>query len=288
MNLDYVTGLRFQPTEQRYDWRDSALYALSLGMATDPLDEDELLYVYEGRGPQAVPCQCVTLGWQPYWQMDPRTGIDWVRMLHGEIGFTLHQALPVQAHIRTEHALVAVEDKGVGRGALCHQEHRLFNQDGGAHLATVRSVLYLRGDGGCGNWGVAPPGCAEWPAGLEPTGASDVATTTQGALFYRLTSRDLMPIHADPDTAREAGFERPISHGLHTLGRACRVLLKRFAPGCPQRLVEMSVRFVRPAFPGDTLRVEWIEVADLVRFRVRAIERDVLLLDRGSARILPA
>ena len=48
MNLDYVTSLRFAPTEQSYDWRDSALYAMALGMGSDPLDEDELPYVYEG------------------------------------------------------------------------------------------------------------------------------------------------------------------------------------------------------------------------------------------------
>jgi hypothetical protein len=32
MNLDFVRQLRFKPILQRYDARDSALYALSLGM----------------------------------------------------------------------------------------------------------------------------------------------------------------------------------------------------------------------------------------------------------------
>jgi hypothetical protein len=55
MNLDYVLARRFAPIEQSYDARDSALYALSLGFGDDPLDEDELPFVYEGRGPLAVP-----------------------------------------------------------------------------------------------------------------------------------------------------------------------------------------------------------------------------------------
>ena len=66
MNLDFVRQLKFEPITQNYDARDSALYALSLGMGDDPLDEDELLYVYEGRGPLAVPSQCVTLCWAPF------------------------------------------------------------------------------------------------------------------------------------------------------------------------------------------------------------------------------
>jgi hypothetical protein len=55
MNLDYVRALAFASIVQRYDIRDSALYALSLGMGQDPLDEDEMPHVYEGRGPLAVP-----------------------------------------------------------------------------------------------------------------------------------------------------------------------------------------------------------------------------------------
>ena len=35
----------FEPIVQRYDERDSALYALSLGMGEDPIDEDELPFV---------------------------------------------------------------------------------------------------------------------------------------------------------------------------------------------------------------------------------------------------
>jgi acyl dehydratase len=91
-----------------------------------------------------------------------------------------------------------------------------------------------------------------------------------------------MPIHADPAVANLAGFERPIAHGLHSMGLACRALLKHFLPGRPQALRGMAVRFVGAGYPGDTIRVELERRGDLVRFRARALERDVLLLDRGS------
>jgi acyl dehydratase len=94
-----------------------------------------------------------------------------------------------------------------------------------------------------------------------------------------------MPIHADPVIARKAGFEHPISHGLNTMGLACRAILKRYAPRRPERLVSMSVRFVGPAFPGDTVRIELFENGEIVRFRALAVERNALTLDRGECRL---
>jgi acyl dehydratase len=94
-----------------------------------------------------------------------------------------------------------------------------------------------------------------------------------------------MPIHADPVLARDAGFDKPISHGLNTLGLACRAILKLFAPGRPELIRALSVRFVAPAFPGDTIRIEMFERGDTIRFRAWATERHVLVLDRGECRL---
>ena len=114
MNLGHVFIRRFEPTVQSYDARDSALYALSLGIGDDPLDEDELPYVYEGREPRAVPSQCVTLGWPPFWHEEPAAQISWRRILHGEQSFVLHRPLPLQGTIKADHSILAVEDKGSG------------------------------------------------------------------------------------------------------------------------------------------------------------------------------
>jgi len=292
MNLSAVLDHAFEPLTQAWSWRDAALYALALGIGSDPLDADELPYVYEGRKPadpahrvRTVPSFCVTLGWLPFWQDDPRFGIAWQRIVHGELAFTLHAPLLAEGSVRAMHRLVSVRDKGAARGAVVHVDKELHDARTGALLASVRSVEFLRDDGGCGSWGETRESLAPLPADFDPTLQVDYATSRQAALLYRLASGDPMPIHADPAIARGAGFERPISHGVHNLGLACRAVLKHVLPGRPQALRGMAVRFVQPGYPGDTVRVELQRRGDVVHFRARALERDAWLLDRGTAQL---
>ena len=183
------------------------------------------------------------------------------------------------------HCIAAVQGEGEGRGAIVHVDKELDDAASGAPIASLRSVEFLRADGGCGSWGEERAALAPLPADFRAELTADYATAPQAAPLYRLASGDLMPIHADPGAARRAGFERPVSHGLANLGLACRAVLKRYAPGAPERVREMGVRFAQPGLPGDTMRIELQAEADPVRFRARAVERDVLLLDRGYCRL---
>jgi acyl dehydratase len=88
---------------------------------------------------------------------------------------------------------------------------------------------------------------------------------------------------ADPEAAAKAGFDAPILQGLCTLGVATRAILQTFASGTPEHLKSLFVRFSRPVFPGETIRTEFFATGREVRFRSRAVERDVIVLDRGSA-----
>ncbi|MET4208596.1 MaoC/PaaZ C-terminal domain-containing protein [Bradyrhizobium sp. LA2.1] len=285
MNLDHVLARHFKPIHQSYDWRDCALYALGLGVGDDPLDEDELAYVYEGRDQQAVPSMCVTLGWPPLWIAEPQTGIAWTKALHGEQRFALHRPLSASGSVRAEHRVSAIADKGSAHGALLYFDTELFDQASGERLASLRATDFLRGDGGCGSHGTPPGELARIGAGAKPSAAITYRTPRHAALLYRLVSRDYMPIHADPVVAREAGFDQPISHGLNTMGLACRAVLKRYAPGHPERIGAMAVRFVSPAFPGDTIRIEMFEEDETIRFRAWAVERQMMVLDRGECRL---
>jgi acyl dehydratase len=285
MNLQHVIARRFEPTYQSWDWRDAALYALALGMGDNPLDEDELAYVYEGREQRAVPSMYATLGWPPLWIAEPETGIAWKQVLHGEQRIELHRPLPVSGSIRADHRVSAVADKGPTRGALLYVDTDLFDPTTGERLASLRATDFLRGDGGCGSHGTPPNELAALDVRVPATASIEYRTSGQAALLYRLVSRDYMPIHADPALARDAGFDKPISHGLNTLGLACRAILKLFAPRRPELIRALSVRFVSPAYPGDTIRIEMFEAANAVRFRARAVERQVMVLDRGQCRL---
>jgi acyl dehydratase len=280
VNLVKVSQFRFPPVEQRYSARDTILYALGLGYGADPLSPSELAFVYE-ENLKASPSQCVVLAHPGFWVQNPEFEIDWLKILHGEQSFEIHKPLPSQGSVRGEFEIEAIDDKGREKGAILYQRKRLYDSVTNELLATVRSVVFMRGDGGCGSIGVPPPQPPALPD-APPDAICEIRTLPQQALIYRL-SGDLNPLHADPAAARKAGFDRPILHGLCTMGIAARALIKKFTPGEPERLKSMFVRFSKPVFPGETIVTEFIKAEGAIRFRCRVQERDVVVLDRGSA-----
>ena len=93
------------------------------------------------------------------------------------------------------------------------------------------------------------------PAETAPAFSVEVPTTRSQALLYRLNG-DINPIHANPEVAKEAGFDRPILHGLCFYGIAARVALKELAGDDPARFKSLEARFAKVVMPGDTLVVE--------------------------------
>ena len=280
LNLEAVRDFRFETVVHTYSRKDSILYALGLGYGSEPTDPAQLAFVYEDNL-RIVPSMCCVLAHPGMWVRNPDLGIDWLKILHGEQSFEIHNPIPPEGTVVGSYENVAVEDKGAGKGAILHQIKKLNDKASGQLLATVRSVLFMRGDGGCGGFGEAPEPARPLPESA-PSSAREIATLAQSALIYRL-SGDTNPIHADPAAATKAGFEAPILHGLCTLGVATRALLSTFANGAPERLKSLSVRFSRPVFPGETIRTEFFGAGGEVRFRSRVVERDIIVLDRGSA-----
>jgi len=224
---------------------------------------------------------CVVLAHPGFWVTDPALGLQWAKLLHGEQSFTVERPIPTEGRARGEYEITAVEDKGADKGAVMHVAKRLFDADTGDLLATVASVYVLRGDGGHGGFGASLASPPPIPEG-HPDAIIDVETLPQSALIYRL-SGDLNPIHADPVAAREAGFPGPILHGLCSMGLATRGLVEAVGESDPAALRSVSLRFSKPVFPGETIRVEIFGTGLDVRFRARALRRDVVVLDRGSA-----
>ncbi len=282
MNLSVIEGLSFASIKQSYDIRDTILYSLGLGYGGDPLDEDELHFVFED-DLRVVPSMCSILCQPGFWARKPEFGIDWVKLLHAEQAFTIHRPLGASALVRGESRILGVEDKGTEKGAMLHQEKKLYDNATDELLATVRSTLFLRGDGGQGSFG-APLEVATPLPERDPDRTVEIPTLERAALIYRL-SGDWNPLHASPSIARKAGFPKPILHGLCTNGIACRALLSAYCENQPDRLTSMFVRFSRPVFPGETIRVEFFEDGNEIRFRAVAQEREIVVLDRCTAAI---
>ena len=84
---------------------------------------------------------------------------------------------------------------------------------------------------------------------------------------YAKASGDGNPIHVDEAFAKAAGLPGTILHGLCTMAFAQRDLVARYAPGAPEKLASLGVRFARPVFPGDTLTLQVWEGDDGVTFQ---------------------
>jgi acyl dehydratase len=110
----------------------------------------------------------------------------------------------------------------------------------------------------------------------------DLATIPQAALLYRLNG-DYNPLHADPEVARAAGYDRPILHGLCTFGVASHAILRSCCGYDPDRIRSTSVRFTAPVFPGETIRTEMWNNDGGLSFRSRVLERDTMVLGSGWA-----
>jgi acyl dehydratase len=279
LNYKALLAWRFEEIEQAYNERDAILYALGVGAGCDPNDPDEIQYVYED-GLRVLPTMAVTLGYPGFYLQDPRAGVDWKRMLHGEQGLAIHRPLGPRGRISSSTRVDAIVDKGKGRGALVYTTREQWDPDSGESVATLTSTLFCRADGGFGG----PSGPVKRPHSV-PEGNPEIVvalpTLPQAALIYRM-SGDLNPIHVDPAAAGEAGFERPILHGLCTYGLAGRAVLKALCASRPERLRRLDVRFASPAYPGETISTEiWREARGRAAFRCVVPERATVVVDNG-------
>ena len=276
---DKLFNWPFKEVEQTYTVRDSIIYALGLGFGADPLDEGQLNFTFEERDFKAVPTMAAVLCTPGFWVRDPESGVDWKKVLHGEQAIELHRPLPPKATIKARSRITDIIDKGKGKGALFFAERTLVDGATDEPLATLKSTTFARGDGGFGG----PSGPQPEPHVLpnrEPDGVCDLPTLPQAALIYRL-SGDPNPLHADPQVAAAAGFDRPILHGLCTLGIAGHAILKTYCDYDTARFKSLNLRFSSPVFPGETIRTEMWRDGKNVSFRAKVVERDIVVLNNG-------
>jgi acyl dehydratase len=283
LNYDAVKNWAFEPVVQTYTPRDSMLYALGLGFGADALDRGQLKYVYE-KDLQTVPTMATVLGSPGFWWRDPRTGADWVKLVHGEQRIRVFKPLPAGTTVVAQNRVMSITDKGAGKGTMVVIRREIKDQPTGELLAEVVHGTFLRGDGGySAGSGSSDPGPAALPSPPDagPAFEVDLATLGQQALIYRL-SGDYNTLHADPDIAQEAGFSRPILHGLCTYGIAAHAVLRAVTNYDATRIKAFAVRFTAPVYPGETIKVQlWPRDSASFHVRARIDARNTVVLNNG-------
>jgi acyl dehydratase len=195
----------------------------------------------------------------------------------------LHKDIPIGAALRSKTRMLSVVDRGAGKGMFASFERTIYAEAEEEPLATIVQTNACRGDGGCGSAG-APPEPLRRPPERKPDLSLDLRIPHFAGILYRLNG-DWNPLHIDPEFAKAGGFPRPILHGLCTFGYAG-YAISRLIPMAEEMTIKaIAARFSAPFYPGETLKTElWRDDARL-RFRCRSVERDVIVLDCGSATI---
>jgi acyl dehydratase len=277
INYDEIMQLKAEGDVFHYRDRESMLYALGVGFMRDPMNTDELKFVYEN-DLQTVPTMATVIAWGQ--ATLARSNINYMMVVHGEQRLTLHKPLPSEAEIVADERVVGAFDKGPGKGAVIVTEKTIREKKSGDKLCTLQATIFARGDGGFGG----PKDGAPEPHVL-PTRAPDLvheADTRQDQAFIYALSGDRNPLHRDPSFAKMAGFPRPILHGLCSYGTACRSIISTVCKYDSKKIVGFDARFSAPVFPGETIVTEiWVD-GNIVSYRSKLKERDVVVINNGK------
>ena len=279
MAIDYekIMSLETKNQEFSYSDRETMLYGLGIGFGKDPLNDEELKFVYE-RDLKTVPSMATVVSWGAGNMRE--SGINYLLVLHGEQRLKMYEPLPHSADILVDSSVKGVFDKGKEKGALIITETDIKLKENENLLCTLSSTTFARGDGGFGG----PSDGAPEPH-LIPERKSDdefsTDTEPNQALIYRL-SGDRNPLHSDPEIAKAAGFDVPILHGLCTYGTACRTIISNVCDYDSTLIEEFNVRFSSPVYPGEKISTEIWKDDNVISFRCWVRDRNVMVLNNGK------
>lgn len=288
IDLDVASKAKLE-LESEYDENDLALYALGIGAARDPMDKDELKFVYEmGNDFQALP----TFGVMPQSSAMlkaaregkfelPGMNFGFDRLLHGEQYTEIKAPLPRKAKLKHVFRFKEAFDKdpnAVVTFAISTQD------ENGNELVYNEMTSFVKGAGG---WGGdrGPSADVNIPPEREPDAVIEEKTDPNQTLLYRL-SGDWNPLHADPGFAKAFGYDRPILHGLCTFGYVGRHVVKAFCDNDGRLFKSIKVRFAKSVFPGETLITKmWKESPTRVILETRVKERDELVIKNAAVEL---
>ncbi len=282
IDLEKALGAELAPVPFEYDHKTVILYALGVGAGADA---EDLKFVYENPpGLAVLPSFGVIPPFPALMGLLAVEGvqINLLMLLHGEQYLEIRKhPVPTSGKLRTYPKVRNIFDKG--KGALIEIEAETRDEAGDVVYYNIFGA-FVRGEGGFG--GDKGPSAGNEPPDRAPDRIVEMKTLPQQALLYRL-SGDPNPLHADPQFAQMAGYEKPILHGLCTFGHACRAILKEYCENDPEKFKSVKVRFSRHVFPGETIVTEmWDEGGGRIIFQVKTKERGETAISNAAAQLL--
>ncbi|KIM84914.1 hypothetical protein PILCRDRAFT_96628 [Piloderma croceum F 1598] len=252
------------PVDYSYTERDVILYNLGIGAT-----EKDLQWTYEGDD------QFVAL---PTFGVIPQFHAN-AKLLHGEQYLAIKAPIPTQGDLINESRLLEVLDKGKAASVTFISETK--DKSSGKVIFENQSTVFIRGSGGFGGKKKGndrgPASALNVPPKRNADAVVEEKTSPSQAALYRL-SGDYNPLHILPEFAAIGGFDKPILHGLCSMGIAGKHILKTFGD-----FIDIKVRFAGVVYPGETLVTEMWKADGRVVFTTKVKERDAIVLASAAA-----
>lgn len=187
--------------------------------------------------------------------LDSRVNANLLMLLHAGQDMRFFDLLRPGDTVHTRSQIDSIEDKSSGQiltlKMICERE--------GVTVVDALATLFIRstqprdGGGGAQKRGPSPQ---QPPA--EPVWTIDdpITVTADQPLRYAEASLDNNPIHTDASIAQAAGLKTIILQGLCTMAFCQRTAINHAGGGQPERLKRLKVRFSKPVYPEDQLRVQ--------------------------------
>lgn len=232
LTMEQLAGTNFGTRVTNFTMRDALLYNLTVGApATD------LTLSYE-RDASVLPTYGCAIGLWAVEACGDLGAYDRFKSLHASQQLRVLGPLN-PGDVEMRGAVRAVWDKGSAAVVEIDVESTAF-------VATY--TIFVPGAGG---WGGDRGPSSVKPEPTAPTWTDTFAVPDNWAALYRLTG-DLHPVHIDPEAAHAMSLDRPILHGLCTLGIAARAAAAAVGAS-PHNLESLSLRLAAPVYPGDEL-----------------------------------
>ncbi|KAF8206510.1 HotDog domain-containing protein [Mycena galopus ATCC 62051] len=241
---------------EAFSFRDVILYNLGIGAT-----ETDLQWVYEGDDEfQAIP----TFGVIPQFHASGSVPLDWLpdfnpaKLLHGEQFLSIKAPIPTSGDLVSTARLLEVLDKG----------------------KAAASTVFIRGSGGFGgprtgtDRGAATAENARLNVPRMLCRRKDYVFPSRAVpvyiYFLNALSGDGNPLHILPEFAAIGGFNKPILHGLCSMGIAGKHVFQKFG-------AYKDIKIRRCRIPWETLVTEMWKEGQKVIFTTKVKERDTVV-----------